>query len=41
MKTFAAGMAALLGIAVLAICFAGYLTPAALLSVLSGLAFCD
>jgi hypothetical protein len=38
--TLIATAAALLGLAFVALCFAGYLSPAALLFLLSGNAFC-
>jgi hypothetical protein len=39
-KALIASVAALLGLAIVAACFAGYFTPAALLSLLSGSVFC-
>jgi hypothetical protein len=39
-KALIATVAALLGLAIVAVCFAGYLTPVALFSLLSGSAFC-
>ncbi|MGF6532750.1 hypothetical protein P3T24_003303 [Paraburkholderia sp. GAS33] len=39
-KALIASVAALLGLAIVAVCFVGYLTPAALFSLLTGSAFC-
>ena len=39
-RTLIATVAALLGAAIVTLCFAGYLSPAALLFLLSGSAFC-
>ncbi len=39
-RALIAGVAALLGLAIVALCFAGYLAPAALFSLLSESAFC-
>jgi hypothetical protein len=39
-RVLLASVAALLGLALLALCFAGYLSPAALFSLLSGSALC-
>jgi hypothetical protein len=39
-KALIASVAALVGLAIVAVCFVGYLTPAALFSFLSGSAFC-
>jgi hypothetical protein len=39
-RTLIATAAALLGLAIVALCFAGYLSPASLLFLLSGSAFC-
>jgi hypothetical protein len=35
-----AALAVVIALSIVAVCFAGYLTPAALLSVLSGITFC-
>jgi hypothetical protein len=39
-RALVASVAALLGLAIVALCFAGYLAPAALFSLLSGSALC-
>ncbi|MGF6645126.1 hypothetical protein P3T17_003269 [Paraburkholderia sp. GAS82] len=39
-KALIASVATLLGLAIVAVCFVGYLTPAALFSFLTGSAFC-
>jgi hypothetical protein len=40
-KALIASVAALPGLAIVPVCFAGYFTPAALLSLLSGSVFCE
>ncbi|SAL62906.1 hypothetical protein AWB68_03338 [Caballeronia choica] len=40
-RVLVATVAALIGLSIVAVCFAGYLTPAAVFSLLSGSVFCE